>query len=169
MSCKRCTLIQWSTHGCININLLTAGASVSTQYTPAVRAQQLADVALAVYERGGPGIHVPVDSSYVLVAVLKAALEREAKERSGKHWQVQNPHVLLPISWAKTDKSRMPHCMTLKGELTSCSTVGFPQEDRLKSSHANHESRSGLHHQMQSQIGATFRGKEIALSFKRCV
>ena len=55
---------------------------------PAVRAQQLADVAQAVYERGGPGIHVPLDSSHALVAVLKAALEREAKERSGKQWKV---------------------------------------------------------------------------------
>jgi len=69
--------------------LLTAGASASTQYTPAVKAQQLADVALAVYERGGSGIHVPLDSTYALVAVLNASLEREAKERSGKHWQVQ--------------------------------------------------------------------------------
>lgn len=45
-----------------------AGAGASTQYTPAMRAQQLADVALAVYEKGGPGIHVPLDSSHALVA-----------------------------------------------------------------------------------------------------
>ena len=64
-------------------------SGASTQYTPAVRVQQLADVALAVYERGGPGIHVPLDSTHALVAVLKAALEREAKERSGKQWKVQ--------------------------------------------------------------------------------
>lgn len=68
--------------------LLAAGASTRTQYAPAVRAQQLADVALAVYEKGGLGIHVPLDSSHALVAVLKTALEREAKERPGKHWQV---------------------------------------------------------------------------------
>ena len=68
---------------------LAADSSASTQHAPAVRAQQLADVALAVYERGGSGIHVPLDSSHALVAVLKAALEREAKERSGKQWKVR--------------------------------------------------------------------------------
>lgn len=67
---------------------MAAGAGASTQYTPAVRAQQLAEVALAVYEKGGPGIHVPLDSSHALVSVLNSALEREAKERPGKHWQV---------------------------------------------------------------------------------
>lgn len=38
------------------------------------RAQQLADVALAVYEAGGRGIHLPLDQAHPLVAVLRAAL-----------------------------------------------------------------------------------------------
>lgn len=70
-------------------------SGASTQHTPAVRAHQLADVALALYERGGPGIHVPLDCSHALVAVLKAALEREAKERSGKQWKVRETPCML--------------------------------------------------------------------------
>ena len=139
------------------------------QYTPAVRAQQLADVALAVYERGGPGIHVPLDSSYALVAVLKVALEREAKERSGKHWQVQKPHVLMPISWAKTDESRMPHCMTLKGVLTYCSTVTLPREDKIISSYANHDSRSDCTTRCKSYSVGYMQRRRISLLSKRCV
>lgn len=38
------------------------------------RAQQLADVALAVYEAGGRAIHLPLDPGHPLVAVMRAAL-----------------------------------------------------------------------------------------------
>ena len=41
----------------------------------------------AVYEKGGPGIHVPLESGHALVDVLKAALEREARERPRKPCQ----------------------------------------------------------------------------------
>lgn len=40
----------------------------------AERAQQLADVALAVYEAGGRSIHLPLDQGHPLVSVLCAAL-----------------------------------------------------------------------------------------------
>ena len=43
------------------------------------RAQQLADVALAVYNAGGTAIHVPLESGHPLVSVLRAALEFDAK------------------------------------------------------------------------------------------
>ncbi|BDA45698.1 Nipped-B-like protein [Coccomyxa sp. Obi] len=52
----------------------------------AARARQLADVSLFVYEAGGTTIHLPLESSHALVAVLKKALEREGKERPGKEW-----------------------------------------------------------------------------------
>jgi cohesin loading factor subunit SCC2 len=45
----------------------------------AQRAQQLAEVALAVYEAGGRAIHLPLDLSHPLVAVLRAALGFDAK------------------------------------------------------------------------------------------
>ena len=56
---------------------------------PGARARQLAEVALAVYEAGAPGIHLPLDGGHLLVAVLRRALEREARERPGKEWQVR--------------------------------------------------------------------------------
>ena len=37
-------------------------------------------MARAVYERGGPGIHVPLEGGHALVEVLRAALGREARE-----------------------------------------------------------------------------------------
>jgi hypothetical protein len=40
----------------------------------ALRARQLADVALAVYEAGGRAIHLPLEPAHPLVAVLRAAL-----------------------------------------------------------------------------------------------
>jgi hypothetical protein len=64
--------------------LWTDGQTLSA----AARAQQLADVSLAVYEAGGTSIHLPLDANHALIAVLKKALEREAKERPGKEWQV---------------------------------------------------------------------------------
>ena len=64
--------------------------------TLAAAAQQLADVALAVYEAGGPGIHLPLDGQHALVAVLRKALEREGKERPGKEWQVGAGLALSP-------------------------------------------------------------------------
>ena len=62
--------------------------SAAERPAPAAAAQQLADVAAAVYEAGGPGIHLPLDGQHALVAVLRKALEREGKERPGKEWQV---------------------------------------------------------------------------------
>ena len=47
--------------------------------TASQRAQQLADVALAVYEAGGRAIHLPLDLSHPLVVVLRAALGFDAK------------------------------------------------------------------------------------------
>ena len=85
---------------------MSAESGASTQSMPAVRAQQLADVAQAVYERGGPGIHVPLDSSHALVAVLKAALEREAKERSGKQWKVGLLSCVLTQSRQKLENCK---------------------------------------------------------------
>ncbi len=40
------------------------------------RVQQLADVALRVYEAGGKAIHLPLEPSHPLVAVLRSALGR---------------------------------------------------------------------------------------------
>ena len=34
-----------------------------------------------MYEKGGPGIHVPLEGGHALVEVLRAALGREARER----------------------------------------------------------------------------------------
>lgn len=67
---------------------LADGGTAAERPTPAASAQQLADVALAVYEAGGPGIHLPLDGAHALVAVLRRALEREGRERPGKEWQV---------------------------------------------------------------------------------
>jgi hypothetical protein len=45
----------------------------------AQRAQQLADVAAAVYEAGGRAIHLPLEQAHPLVAVLRAALGAGAR------------------------------------------------------------------------------------------
>lgn len=52
-------------------------------------------MSLFVYEAGGSTIHLPLEPSHALVAVLKKALEREAKERPGKEWLVRHPPVCL--------------------------------------------------------------------------
>lgn len=64
------------------------GSQKSSAPGPAARAQQLADVSLFVYEAGGSTIHLPLEPSHALVAVLKKALEREGKELPGKEWLV---------------------------------------------------------------------------------
>ena len=43
------------------------------------RAEQLADVAMAVYEAGGKNIHLPLDSTHPMVTVLKAAMHWGSK------------------------------------------------------------------------------------------
>ena len=53
---------------------LEAEDGAQLERSPAERAQQLADVALAVYEAGGRAIHLPLDQQHPLVAVLRAAL-----------------------------------------------------------------------------------------------
>lgn len=45
-------------------------------------------MSLFIYEAGGTSIHLPLESSHALVAVLKKALQREGKERPGKEWVV---------------------------------------------------------------------------------
>ena len=50
--------------------------------TPQARAQQLAEVALAVYEAGCSAIHLPLEPSNPLLAILKQAVEREGDERA---------------------------------------------------------------------------------------
>ncbi|PRW45458.1 nipped-B isoform X2 [Chlorella sorokiniana] len=52
----------------------------------AERAQQLADVALAVYEAGGRAIHLPLDQGHPLVMVLRAALGVGARGDLKKEW-----------------------------------------------------------------------------------
>ncbi|PSC68988.1 nipped-B B isoform X2 [Micractinium conductrix] len=53
----------------------------------AERAEQLADVALAVYEAGGRAIHLPLDQAHPLVAVLRAALGVGARGDLKKEWK----------------------------------------------------------------------------------
>ena len=56
-----------------------AGQSLTAQ----ARAQQLAEVALAVYEAGGCSvIHLPLEPSNPLLAILKQSMEREGSERA---------------------------------------------------------------------------------------
>lgn len=74
-----------------------AGSQEGPTPGAAARARQLADVSLFIYEAGGTTIHLPLESSHALVAVLKKALEREGKERPGKEWVV-NPY---PHAWAR--------------------------------------------------------------------
>lgn len=58
---------------------VVAGQSLTAQ----ARAQQLAEVALAVYEAGGClVIHLPLEPSNPLLAILKQAMEREGSERA---------------------------------------------------------------------------------------
>lgn len=49
---------------------------MSGDRTPQARAEQLADVALAVYETGGRGVHVPLDKADPLIVVLRLALSQ---------------------------------------------------------------------------------------------
>lgn len=64
-------------------------AVAPVERSAADRAQQLADVALAVYEASGRGIHLPLDQTHPLVAVLRAALgvgvRGDLKVRSTAH------------------------------------------------------------------------------------
>lgn len=53
-------------------------------------------MSLFVYEAGGTTIHLPLESSHALVAVLKKALEREGKERPGKEWVV-SPYTSMAV------------------------------------------------------------------------
>ncbi len=120
-------------HSASSPGSVSADSGASTQSMPAVRAQQLADVAQAVYERGGPGIHVPLDSSHALVAVLKAALEREAKERSGKQWKVRTVSGITLYVSARADEAvhgrhplELPHMHVQAGrELAAALMEGF--------------------------------------------
>ena len=57
---------------------VSAGDGLSAQS----RAQQLAAVAVAVYEAAGSGIHLPLEASNPLLAILKQALDKEEGERS---------------------------------------------------------------------------------------
>ena len=50
--------------------------------SPQSRAQQLAEVAVAVYEAGCSAIPLPLESSNPLLAILKQALEKEGAEQS---------------------------------------------------------------------------------------
>jgi len=50
--------------------------------SPESRAQQLAEVAVAVYEAGCSAIHLPLEPSNPLLAILKQALEKEGAEQS---------------------------------------------------------------------------------------
>ena len=51
--------------------------------TPQARAQQLAEVALAVYEAGGCSvIHLPLEPSNPLLAILKQSVQQEGNERA---------------------------------------------------------------------------------------
>ncbi|KAL0029310.1 hypothetical protein WJX79_009424 [Trebouxia sp. C0005] len=50
--------------------------------SPQSRAQQLAEVAVAVYEAGCSAIHLPLESSNPLLTILKQALEKEGAEQS---------------------------------------------------------------------------------------
>lgn len=59
---------------------MDAGAlAPATVRSSAQRAQQLADVALAVYEAGGKAIHLPLDMNHPLVVVLQSAISYDAK------------------------------------------------------------------------------------------
>lgn len=84
--------VRWSHISQRGCKRRTGGCSTGAQDRSgpgaAARAQQLADVSLFVYEAGGSTIHLPLDSSHAMVAVLKKALEREGKERPGKEWVV---------------------------------------------------------------------------------
>ena len=54
-------------------------AGTVLQRSASERAQQLAEVAVAVYEAGGRSIHLPLDPAHPLVSVLRAALGWNAK------------------------------------------------------------------------------------------
>lgn len=51
-------------------------------FTVQARAQQLAEVAVAVYEAGCSAIHLPLEASNPLLAILKQALDRKGVERA---------------------------------------------------------------------------------------
>lgn len=57
------------------------------------RAAQLAEVAAAVYDKGGAGIRLPLDADHPLVAVIHAAVRKE---------QVRLPIALFPHNFAIT-------------------------------------------------------------------
>ena len=69
-----------------------------------------------MYERGGPGIHVPLEGGHALVEVLRAALGREARERprqcrqAGRELAAALLQGFLSASEAK-DQDTFPHLL----------------------------------------------------------
>ena len=69
-----------------------------------------------MYERGGPGIHVPLEGGHALVEVLRAALGREARERprqrrqAGRELSAALMEAFLSASEAK-DQDTFPHLL----------------------------------------------------------
>lgn len=61
---------------------MCVSAHIGDTLTASSRAQQLAEVAVEVYEAGGEAIHLPLEPSNPLLAILKQALEREGSERA---------------------------------------------------------------------------------------
>lgn len=51
-------------------------------FTVQARAQQLAEVAVAVYEAGCSAIHLPLEASNPLLAILRQALDQKGVERA---------------------------------------------------------------------------------------
>ncbi|CAK0782901.1 hypothetical protein CVIRNUC_006096 [Coccomyxa viridis] len=113
------------------------GSDVSTQYSPAVRAQQLAEVARTVYERGGPGIHVPLEGGHALVEVLRAALGREARERprqcrqAGRELAAALLQGFLSASEAK-DQDTFPHLLAMHALCLADVALCVPAQDAAK-------------------------------------
>jgi cohesin loading factor subunit SCC2 len=62
----------------------TGGVNAVVERRASDRAEQLANIALSVYEAGGRGIHLPLDSTHPLVTVLRSALSWGSKGDLGK-------------------------------------------------------------------------------------
>ena len=111
---------------CVN-SIALPGQSLS----PQARAQQLAEVAVAVYEAGCSAIHLPLEPSNPLLAILKQALEHKGSERAvGQALASALLENVLQAVEEQTDSfpalivSRS-HCMRLSGCLSICLPVNL--------------------------------------------
>ena len=95
--------------------------------SPQARAQQLAEVAVAVYEAGGSAIHLPLESSNPLLAIVKQALAQEDSQHAvGQTLAKALLESVLQAEDAESESDSLPPLMVRLNCNTCCLPSGGP-------------------------------------------